>query len=81
MPDHAVSIISKKKKVWFFKEGVRSGGVGQALALRLIESDFKGVYKLTAIGDEFVHQASVSQLLNEYKLDTDGMFDVISEDI
>ena len=81
LPENAISIIFKKKKVWFFEEGVRSGGAGQALALRLVENGFNGSYKLTAVNDEFVHQASVNQLLHEYQLDTDGMFSIISEDI
>ena len=81
LPEEAVSVILSKKKVWFFEEGVRSGGVGQALALRLLENGFCGFYKLTAVNDEFVHQASVDELLKEYCLDTDGMIKVISEDL
>lgn len=81
LPQEAVSIVSSKKKVWFFEEGVRSGGVGQALALELVENGFCGFFKLTAVNDEFVHQASVDELLREYMLDTDGMIKVISEDI
>ena len=81
LPQEAVSMILPKKKVWFFEEGVRSGGVGQVLALALVENGFCGFYKLTAVNDEFVHQASVDELLHEYRLDTDGMIKVISEDI
>ena len=81
LPQEAVSMILPKKKVWFFEEGVRSGGVGQVLALALVENGFCGFFKLTAVNDEFVHQASVDELLHEYRLDTDGMIKVISEDI
>lgn len=81
LPQEAVCVILSKKKVWFFEEGIRSGGVGQLLALRLLENGYSGFYKLTAVNDEFVHQASVEQLLKEYNLDTEGMIKVISEDI
>lgn len=81
LPQEAVSVILTKKKVWFFEEGIRSGGIGQLLALRLLEDGYQGFYKLTAVDDQFVHQASVDQLLEEYRLDTEGMIKVISEDI
>lgn len=81
LPQEAVSVILTKKKVWFFEEGIRSGGIGQLLALRLLEDGYQGFYKLTAVDDQFVHQASVEQLLEEYRLDTEGMIKVISEDI
>lgn len=81
LPQEAVSVILTKKKVWFFEEGIRSGGIGQLLALQLLEDGYQGFYKLTAVDDQFVHQASVEQLLEEYRLDTEGMIKVISEDI
>ncbi len=65
------------KHIFFFEEGVRSAGVGEAYALRLLESGYKGKYKLTAVDDCFVKQASVSYLLSKYNLDTKGMVNTI----
>lgn len=80
LPGDALKIISGKKRVWFFEEGVRSGGIGEQLALKLLEGGFSGKYRLTAVNDEFVSQASVKQLLSDYRLDESGMIKVISED-
>ncbi|MCM1363546.1 MAG: 1-deoxy-D-xylulose-5-phosphate synthase [Faecalibacterium sp.] len=79
IPKEAIEIIKVKKHVYFFEEGLKSGGVGEKLALILLEKGFKGEYHLTAVEDKFVSQATVSELLQEYKLDTQGMVDIIGE--
>lgn len=67
------------KNVFFFEEGVKSGGVGEKLALSLTENGFCGKFKLTAIEDGFVEQASVEEQLKKYKLDTQSMINIINE--
>ena len=76
----AAEKISAFKNVYFFEEGFRSGGVGEKLALFLLEKGFKGKYRLTAVNDKFVGQATINQLLSDYQLDTDSMVKIISED-
>ncbi|MBR5273145.1 MAG: 1-deoxy-D-xylulose-5-phosphate synthase [Clostridia bacterium] len=66
------------KNVFFFEEGVKSGSVGSNFASMLLENNFKGDYKLSAIGDEFVGQATMASLLNKCGLDADGMIKTIS---
>ncbi|MBQ6019197.1 MAG: 1-deoxy-D-xylulose-5-phosphate synthase, partial [Clostridia bacterium] len=41
-------------RVFFFEEGERSGGAGEAFALLLEEAGFRGKYVLTAVPDTFV---------------------------
>ena len=81
VPAEAVEIIKAKKEVYFFEEGIRSGGVGEKLGSLLLEKGFKGKYRITAVNDEFVRQASVSDLLEEYYLDRDSMIKIVSGEL
>lgn len=75
----AVTILLGKKKIFFFEEGVKSGSVGERLALILKEQGYEGEYTLTAVNDSFVPHAPVKSLLKRYKLDTDGMCEIITQ--
>lgn len=77
----AVEAVLNCENVFFFEEGVRSGSVGSNYASMLLDKGFKGEYKLTAIDDEFVGQATMAALLKRYKLDADGMIDVIKSSV
>ncbi len=78
VPVSAFEIIRTKKEVFFFEEGLKSGGVGEKLGSMLLESGFSGKYRITAVNDEFVRQASVSDLLKKYSLDTESMIKIVS---
>lgn len=78
IPKNAFEIIKNKIEIYFFEEGIKSGGVGEKLGSMLLESGFKGKYKITAVNDEFVKQASISDLICEYHLDTDSMIKTVS---
>ncbi|MGN1418354.1 MAG: 1-deoxy-D-xylulose-5-phosphate synthase [Acutalibacteraceae bacterium] len=80
IPEETVEAALKCEKIFFFEEGIRSGGVGEKFALELLEKGYKNMFRLTAVNDKFVSQASVSQLLEEYMLDTKGMIKIISEE-
>lgn len=79
-PEEVLSVLLEKKEVFFFEEGIRSGGIGERVGFMLLEKGFKGKYKLTAVDDRFVGQATVTELLKEYKLDKNGMIKTISEE-
>lgn len=76
--EKAVGILMDCDSIFFFEEGIRSGGAGEALALKLLEKGFKGDFKLQAINDCFVAHASVAQLLEQYELDTNGIVKLIT---
>ena len=67
----------KSNKVFFFEEGIKSGGVGEKLGSMLLENGYKGEYIINAVNDEFVPHASVARLMKKYNLDAYGMAQVI----
>ena len=77
LPEEALRRMQNARCVCFFEEGLRSGGIGERTALRLLENGFSGRYNLTAVPDEFVAQATVAQQLRQYGLDAQGMVDTI----
>lgn len=80
VPEKAVELLIKRKRVLFFEEGQRSGGIGERLGSILLQSGFNGKYSATAVEDRFVEQASVSDLLANYGLDKEAMIKKISEE-
>lgn len=74
-----VTLLNDVSEVYFFEEGVKSGGVGESLALSMLEHGFKGKYKLVAIDDAFVAQASVDEQIKKYGFDKDSMIKIINE--
>ena len=61
------------RKIVFFEEGIKNGGIGEHIALRLTEKGFKGEYRLNAIDGEFVPAASVSSSLKKYNFDVQSI--------
>ncbi|MGN0447535.1 MAG: 1-deoxy-D-xylulose-5-phosphate synthase [Acutalibacteraceae bacterium] len=81
LPEEVIEKLLFKKKIWFFEEGQRSGGIGEKIAFRLLEKGYKGKFSLTAVEDEFSPQASVDELLQLYGLDSTSMIKKISGEI
>lgn len=82
-PIDSSAVIGAKdfKYCFFFEEGICCGGIGEHFLCKLIENDFTGKYTLTAIDDQYVEQSTVASALKKYKLDTDGMEEVILKKI
>lgn len=78
--ENIVDLIINKKKIYFFEESMKTGGIGEKLALLLLQKEYKGKYSLTAVNDCFVAHASVQSLLKQYKLDSAGIYQTILED-
>ncbi len=77
--EQAIEYALKCKKVYFFEEGIKSGGIAETFGSMLIQNGYKGKYKITAIENEFVKHASVSSLYKKYKLDEDGIYEICTE--
>lgn len=73
------ALLNDVSEVYFFEEGVKSGGIGEGLALSMLEHGFKGKYKLVAVDDAFVAQASVDEQIKKYGFDKDSMIKIINE--
>jgi len=76
----AVKNAMKSKKVFFFEETLESGSVGEKFSYLLSKEGFKGEFIHTAVNDGFVKQASVQSLLKKYRLDTEGICEVIGNE-
>ena len=81
LPQQALDLLLQKERVFFFEEGLKSGGIGEKCALALLERGFCGAFRLTAVSDEFVPQASVKEQLRAYRLNAAGMTQIISESV
>lgn len=71
--DEAVDIALKAEKIFFFEEGIRSGGIGEKLAATLLEKGYKGDYSLCAVQDCFVKQATIPQLIEQFGFDSESI--------
>lgn len=74
---NAIESVLRAKSVFFFEEGIESGGIGETFGADLLQNGYQGIYSLTAVPNEFVVHASVAAQLKRYKLDCDGMIEVI----
>ena len=72
-----IEILKNDKHIFFFEEGLQNGGVGEKLALRLLEAGYKGKYKLTAVDYCFVEHGSVESTIKKNHLDAQSMVDIV----
>lgn len=80
-PCGAVQSVLACGSVFFFEEGMRSGGVGEKFASKLLESEYKGRYSLTAVDGEFVSHASVQRLMEKYSIDATAIVRKIENEV
>ena len=78
LPEECVAIAAEYDWVFFFEEGSRQGGIGQHLQSRLLESGFRGEFRLKAI-DGFLPACSVSAGFRRTGLDVDDMIEAVRE--
>ncbi|MCH5197609.1 MAG: 1-deoxy-D-xylulose-5-phosphate synthase [Oscillospiraceae bacterium] len=79
VPKAAVLCAMNAKKIFFFEEGQRFGGIGETFADKLFKYGFNGTYKNIGVEGQFVQQDTVSGLLGEYKLNAAGITEIIEE--
>lgn len=68
----AIEIAWNYQNVYFFEEGIKSGGVGEKFGFELYQSGFRGKYSLTAI-DSYVTQCTTNSALHRLGLDAEGI--------
>ncbi len=73
IPNEAVDFAVDFKKVYFFEEGMETGGIGELFCYELQKRGFSGSYDLTAIKNKFVCQSTVNEALEELNLDCCGI--------
>ena len=79
LPEQVITLLSDKKEICFFEEGMRSGGVGEKLGSILMEKGVRAKYSITAVEDEFAPQASIKDLISMYNLDCDSIINKLTE--
>lgn len=75
--EETVRLVSQAKNVYFYEEGIRTGGVGEVFAALLKEMNMDVHYRHIAVNDEFVKQASVQNQIKAYKLDKQSIIDEV----
>ena len=73
----AVKAVLGSGHIFFYEEGVRSGGIGEKFASLLLEEGYRGTYEITAVNDCFVKQAKVGRLIEKHGMDSRSMADRI----
>lgn len=77
----AVKAAAKGKKIFFFEESLHAGGIGETFGYELKKFASDYYYKINAIKDTFVKHQTVDEALAEYKLDDEGMIEIIKGNI
>ena len=73
IPPEAVQSALGCEKVFFFEEGIRQGGVGEAFGCCLSENGYRGTFVLRAVEDPFVPHAPMFRALEKLGLNAQGM--------
>ncbi|MCR5523823.1 MAG: 1-deoxy-D-xylulose-5-phosphate synthase [Clostridia bacterium] len=76
----AVGAVLNKEKLYFFEEGMISGGVAEKFASLLLENGYHGLYRSFGVGDEFVPHACVDSQMKKYSLDCDSIVNIIEKE-
>lgn len=71
--------VKNVKNIYFFEEGIKSGGVGECFASMLAENHIKANYHHICVEDMFIKQASVNSQLKTYKLDKNSIINEVKK--
>ena len=71
--------VKNSKQIFFFEEGIQSGGVCEHFGAMCMQNGYSGDYHITAIDGEFVPHQKVSEGLSELKLSADGIYNTVTE--
>ena len=74
-----VNLLLKYKEVYFFEEGILSGGIAEHMGSLLLKNNFSGKYSINAINNEFVGASTIQSALKKYKLDCESMIEIVGK--
>lgn len=69
IPEEVVGLLKDYRKIDFFEEGMRAGGIGEHLLYLLNRAGFRGEFRITAVEDRFVGAAECEAQLKKYGMD------------
>ena len=79
--EEIINVLKRYDEIFFFEEGIKNGGIGEHLILKLLENDFKGKFNLSAIDGIFVPQSTREEAWKYLKLDCENMVKKIMNNI
>lgn len=74
--DEVKEICMNYSEIYFFEESSRTGGIGDRLLTELYQKGYKGKFVINAV-EGFVKQASVSSCMKKYRLNENGMREIL----
>ncbi len=77
--EEIVDLLLKYKEIYFFEEGILSGGIAEHIGSRLLQNGYDGKYTINAIGNEFVGASTIPSALKKYKLDSLSMIEIVGK--
>lgn len=80
LPDELIEKIAAYENIVFFEEVEQNGSIGEHLLLLLSQTGWKGRYRAVSLPNGFFKQGKVPQMLREYRLDQDGMMEILREE-
>ncbi len=78
LPLGLIDEINNYTNIFFFEEGIKNGGIAEHLGADMLQRGYSGKYSIYAV-DGFVKQASVIAQRKKYKLDSESIFEILSE--
>ncbi len=81
LPNGIVDELKKYNKIYFFEEGIRTGGIAEQLSAVLIENGITAKIRIFAVENQFVLPQKTESALKKFNLDADSMFEIIKGDI
>lgn len=80
LSDELVEKIAAYENIVFFEEVEQNGSIGEHLLLALSKRGWQGKYRTVSLPNGFFKQGKVPQMLKEYRLDKDGMSEILREE-
>jgi 1-deoxy-D-xylulose-5-phosphate synthase len=71
--ENCFKICGLYKKIIFFEEGIKAGGIGEHFGMGLFDHKIIACYNVHAIDDKYVSQGDASRLISSLGLDADSM--------
>lgn len=77
VPEQALNDAMSFKNIFFFEEGMLTGGIGEHFLAEEVKRGYKGKFIINAIDDIYVRHAKVDSLFEKLGLSADGMAETV----
>ena len=77
--EEIVNLLLNYTDIYFFEEGIMSGGIAEHISCRLLKKGYSGKYCVNAVNDEFVGASTIPSALKKYNLDCESMIEIVGK--